>query len=437
MKLARFLLVFTTAALVVAAPFTADATVTKEGAWPNHAEKVDLTFEGKSSEGLRKLAKEAGWSLVVSNAVALDEGTDVRIDVDAQPADAVLDALFVGHDVVAYRNGDLVTVKPASAAVAPSGAVASPPMPAPSVPSVRGEDRSVFGGKLVVREGEVVHTVTVMGGSLEVEGTVTGDLVVVGGSAKVRRSGHVLGNGTAFGGSLEIEGGARVDGDVGVIGGVLKRDEGAVIGGRIVDENHRGRVNVSVSDGTDGVKTKVTPDEKSGGSRLLTAAHEFGQSMTKMALLFVLGCVLLALLAPRMEKLRVEVASRPMRSFAVGILGSLVGTIGGVITIAVLCITMIGIPVALFGVLLTCLAVYGAIASVLTTFGAAVAGHRTENQYIHLLVGCAAFLVLSSLPWIGGLVTFAVVMIAVGALVATRVAGVFDRRRPLPPPGLI
>jgi hypothetical protein len=45
------------------------------------------------------------------------------------------------------------------------------------------------------------------------------------------------------------------------------------------------------------------------------------------------------------------------------------------------------------------------------------------------LLGCAAFLVLSSLPWIGGVVTFAVTMVAVGALIATKVGGLLERKR--------
>ena len=92
---------------------------------------------------------------------------------------------------------------------------------------------------------------------------------------------------------------------------------------------------------------------------------------------------------------------------------------------------------ALIGVLLAILAFYGALASVLTTFGAAVIGHRTHNPYFHLLLGCGAFLVLATIPWIGGIVVFAVSMIAIGALITTRAAGLLDRSRRTPPTGLV
>jgi hypothetical protein len=455
MKPVRFVSMLGVAAIAFALPFTAGATVKKEGSWPTVDKKVDLEFDGKASEGIKALAKEVGWSLVVSDPVAFETGRDVHVAVENQPADAVLEALFTGHDVVAYRNGNLITVSPAASGATPSPVVAPvppvPPVPgvvavpaapaipiAPPVPTVRGEDRNVVGGSLVIHKDEIVHTVTVAGGSLKVEGTVTGDLVVAGGSAKIASGARVVGNATVFGGSLKVENNGRIDGDVGIAGGSLHREDGAVIGGTIVDEKHAGKVKAKNKSGTAQVEVTSDGEESSSGrGRIAEAVHEFGQSMTKMSLLFVLGCVLLALVAPRMERIRVEIASRPMRTFALGLIGTLVGSLGALLMITVLCITIIGIPVALIGLLFAVLAVYGAIASTLTTFGAAVAGHRTQNPYVHLMIGCAAFLLVSSIPWIGGLVTFGVTMLAIGALITTRVGGLLDRRLRRDPNGLV
>lgn len=455
MNRARLLSIFGIAALAFALPFSAGATVKKEGSWPVVEKKVDLEFDGKPSDGLKQLAKQADWSLVITNGVAID-GAEVHVDVEDVPADAVLEALFVNANVVAHRNGKLITVTPATGAPAsdaapataaappPSDTAAAPPAPpradtaaqppptpsapaAPPVPTVRGEDRDVIGGHLVIHKDEVVHTVTVTGGSLKVEGTVTGDLVVLGGAAKVAKGGRVIGNATVVGGSLQIEKDGRVDGDVGVAGGSLEREKGAIIGGRIIDDRHHKKV--TIHGGDEDPSDAATETPSSGGSRLSAVVHELGHSLTKMALLFVLGCVLLALATRHMEKLRVEVASRPMRSFALGVLSAILGSIGGLVLVTILCVTIIGIPVAIAGILFVVLAMYGAIASVLTTFGAAVAGHRTQNPYVHLLIGCAAFFLLSSIPWVGGIVTFVVAMIALGALVATRAGGLFDRRK--------
>lgn len=422
-------------ALAASVPLTAGAAVRKEGAWPASEKPVTFAFDGKPSEGLQKLAHEAGWSLVVSKGITLGEH-DVHIDVKEQPADAVLDALFTESSVVARRSGSLVSVvkdeQPAPAAApadpaAPEPAAADAPAPppapaAPPVPTVRGEDRDVVGGSLTIREGEVVHTVTVTGGSVKVYGTVTGDLVVAGGSAKIESGGRVVGNATVFGGSLKVEDGGRVDGDVGVVGGSLKREDGAIIGGNVVDGAGSGRVKVTKDD--DGVRTEVEPSRQPGRTGVAAAVHELGQRISKMALLFVFGCVVLALGTRRMEVLRAEVAARPMRAFAMGI----VGAIASVLTVVVLCVTVVGIPVAVIGVLLGVLAFYASLAAVLTTFGAAVIGHKTKNPYLHLLLGCGALLVVGSIPYVGGVVTFVLGMLSLGILFTTRLAGALDRR---------
>jgi hypothetical protein len=99
---------------------------------------------------------------------------------------------------------------------------------------------------------------------------------------------------------------------------------------------------------------------------------------------------------------------------------SIVGGIGSVVLLVALCVSIIGIPVAIAAVLLGVFTLYAGIASVLTTIGAALVAHRSNNPYVHLLVGCTLFLALSLVPWVGGIVTFAVVMVAVGVLVTTR-----------------
>ena len=455
-RLARVGRIASLVTLALFIPLAAEAAVHKEGTWPASDKKVSFEFDGKPSDGLVKLAEEAGWSLVMSKGITVSEH-DVKINVEDQPADAVLDALFAESDVVARRNGTLITItaapgSPAPGAAAPSvpAGVAPPTLPAPPappappagvdgvpaipavppVPTVRGEDRNILGNSLVIGKDEIVHTVTVTGGSAKIYGTVTGDLVVAGGSARVEEGGRVVGNATVFGGSLKVVSGARVDGDVGIVGGALKREEGAIIGGKVVDSGHgqHGNVKVTMHDGE--VSTEVEGGSKrtSGRGRLTEAAHSFGQSVTNMSLLFVFGCVLLALGTRKMEKLRIEAAARPMKAFAMGIVGSFCA----LIALVAMCVTVVGIPFAVMLLLLGVFSVYASIAAVLTTVGAAVAGHKSTNPYVHLLVGCVLFLLAGIVPYVGGLVTAAVVLIAIGTLVTTRLAGIVDGRASKP-----
>lgn len=448
MKLGSLLGVFAIAFIL---PVAAGASVKKTGTWPAREPKVDLKFDGKPSEGLKQLADEAEWSLVVSDAVKIDT-SDVHVAIDSQPADAVLEALFVGHDVVAMRRGKLITVVPASAALPgdepatppappPPPAVDAPPAPPPlpPMPTARGKDRTTYGGSIVVRKDEIVHDLTVTGGSVEIDGTVTGDIAILGGSATIRDGGRVLGDAAIMGGEIHIEKGGRIEGDVGIAGGHIERDEGSFVGGDVSDgasgNDKKGKHAKKHHDEEDDDEAEEAPAPEQ--SRAARAVSAVGKAITKSALLFVLGCVLLALLAAPMERLRVEVASRPMRSFALGIVGAIGGAIALCIVATLLCITVVGIPVAVLGLLLAIVALYGAIASVLTTLGAALIGGRTQNPYVHLLLGCGIFLVLGTIPVVGGLVTFALVAVAVGAMVATRAGGLFEHRTRKLPGGLV
>ena len=152
--------------------------------------------------------------------------------------------------------------------------------------------------------------------------------------------------------------------------------------------------------------------------------------MTRSALLFVFGAVLFALATRRMESLELEATSRPMRSFALGVVGLIVASLA---TVA-LCVTIVGIPLAIIAVLLGVFAGYAGVCAVLTAVGSALVRHKSDNVYVHLAVGCALFLVLGSLPYLGGLVTVALLFTSIGVVVATRGAGMFNPKNGAPPP---
>ena len=387
----------------------ARAEVRHEGTWPVELKHVSLDMKHVTrTEAISRLAKEAGWSVVVRN---VEPGEPFDVQVSDQPADKVLDVILGDGDFVAKRDGTLITIsaapKSAPPAPPPATVVASAPPPPPVAPPVtttRGEDRLVRGGDLVIGADETVHDVTVMGGSVTVHGTVTGNVTVLGGSASVKKGAHVFGGATAVGGSIDVADGAQIDGDVGVIGGSLDRHKGAKIGGSV----HK----------KDDVRIGASP------SSPRSLLREVSDATTRAAMLFVFGAVLFALAGGRMNALRVEAASRPMRSFALG----LVGTIVGVIALAIIAITIIGIPVAIVLLLGAVFAAYAGICAVLATVGKALVGHKSDNPHVHLLVGCALFLVSGALPFVSGLVTAAVVLTGIGVVIATRGAGTIGSR---------
>jgi hypothetical protein len=414
--------------LAVSLAKRAGADVRFDGTWPEKDKLVSLDADRISrSDAVKRLADVAGWSIVVTGSPK--ETLDVH--VKDEPANKVLTLILSDGKYVAKRDGNLVWLGvdeaprgdsvplPAAPPLPPPGGQippAIPPAPPPPPPAplhsvAPAEDRTVTGGHLKIGPHETVHDVSVFGGSVDVYGTVTGDLAVFGGRADVHDGAHVAGSATVLGGSMRIHDGARVDRDVGVFGGHLQRDEKATVGGSVdqvsVDDDdavdHHGRHH-------DGVTSKLVRD--------------VGDAFSRAALLFVFGTIVLALGAKRVEALRIEVASRPMRSFALGV----VGLIAAVALVIAMCVTVVGIPVAIVGVLVGAIAFYAGFTAVLTTLGEALLRHRTTNPYLHLALGCAILLLLSAIPYVGLAAKIFVGFTGIGVMIATRAAGLVPVR---------
>lgn len=374
------------------------ATVHLDGEWPSEEKSVSLELSGvERSEALRELAREAGWSLVIR------EATDDRVDltVKDQPASKVLDALLDDGDWTAKRTGDLVTISRGGGA---AGVPEVPPVPPlPGTDGAKERDVEVFGNNLKIGKDEIVHDVTIMGGDVEIEGRVTGDLAVVGGRAVLRKGSHVQGDVSATGGMIRIDEGARIDGDLGVVGGSIDGSQNAKVGGSV----------------------KLDPAETGSSSTFASrAVHKFSEAVRTASFFFVIGALVLALGGTRAEMLRAEVAARPMRTAAVG----LVGLIGVCLAIAVAAVTVIGIPVAVVGALAFIVAIFAGITSALTVLGAAVSQHKTPNAYVHLAIGCVIFLLAGLIPVVGGLFQAGLVFAGIGSVVATRAGGLLVKR---------
>src|SRR4051812_49421090 len=81
-----------------------------------------------------------------------------------------------------------------------------------------GSDRVVFGDNVEVKEGEEVHDVVVIGGSATVNGKVTGDCVVIGGTVELGPKAELERDLTVVGGVLDADPEAKINGNRVVIG---------------------------------------------------------------------------------------------------------------------------------------------------------------------------------------------------------------------------
>ncbi|HMR81468.1 MAG TPA: hypothetical protein PKD61_40440, partial [Polyangiaceae bacterium] len=177
---------------------TALAAVSLEGTWPEGEKPISLSItELPRAEALRKLADQAGWSIVVD----APNRQPVDVHVKDQPPRKILELLLTDRDYVVKREGTLVHVQvkaptedaeepPAKPETPIAPAVpAAPPTPsapvlaplsaptapkAPEVPAAKTsedsgetkesavEDRVVAGGRTVVEADEVVQDLVVM-----------------------------------------------------------------------------------------------------------------------------------------------------------------------------------------------------------------------------------------------------------------------------------
>jgi hypothetical protein len=370
---------------------SAHAQTVRAGSWPEHDKSVSLSFDGSKEEALRKLADQAGWSLVSNLELS---SKPVHLKLADVPADVALEAILDGEDAVsAKRTGNVLTL--ARASKAQEGVAPAHSSSAFAKEEEHG-DLSIHGQSITIRADETYDDVSVLGGNADVYGNITGDVVVTGGRLTLHDGARIKGDATAIGGTLHVEKNVHIDGNVGVVGGVYTRDDGAVIKGDVVQKPNE-------------VPQTFIERVREGSSNILSS----------FAMLFMIGCILIALADERLTRLRSEIAMKPMRSAAVG----LVSFMGTLLLIVFLCVTVIGIPFALIAAITLTLGIVAGEVALSSVVGEALSRHKTQNAYVHLAIGAALVSIAGSLPWVGGILGVLSACVALGSFVSTRAAG--------------
>jgi hypothetical protein len=218
---------------------------------------------------------------------------------------------------------------PASSTSGPSPSVSTPAVqpditPNPSRPKRR-DDIVRFGGDVTIAADEVV----------------TGDVVVIGGSADI--DGQVDGEVAVIGGSLTLGPRADIKRDVTVVGGKLNKDPAANIEGKLsevgVGDAIRGRRN-----GSGVTMPSVQWGRNSGGFGPVFSV--FG-TLVRLALMMLLAGIVLLVARVPVQQIADRAAAEPLKSWAVGFLAEILFVPVLVITIVVLAVSIIGIPLLL------------------------------------------------------------------------------------------
>jgi len=319
------------------------------------------------------------------------------------------------------READRLRRAADSAATAAGHVAPIPPVPPapgheppqlPEVPTVRTTSGDIvrFGSSITVKAGQLIE----------------GDVVSFGGDVEVL--GHVTGNVSAMGGDLTLTPTARVDGDVVCIGGTLREESGSSVGGQRVTAPR-------------------TPGARLFFPVLAVVGTGFQMLYHAVVMVFMLAIAwLFSKLAPGRTQSALDMIQRePGPSFLVGlgIWGLIIPSVPALaIVFGLLCITIIGIPLAIAVVVAYC------SFFMLAGFWGTVVGYGVLGQRIHsrfkggeatlftsLLWGAVAlhglrvagdvFHVVPVFGFIGGLLTF--IHFVLWSLLATIGAGALVR----------
>jgi len=240
-----------------------------------------------------------------------------------------------------------------SAIPPPPDAPAEPPpgAPAPPVPPPIASDESGdvvrFGSDIVVREGQ----------------TVVGDVVAMGGDVTV--NGHVEGEVVAMGGDVHLGPNGRVDGQVVTIGGQLHEEPGSHVGGQRVTAG--------------GLSNRWFPGPIFG---VFNSGLKAAWTIAKMLLVLLVAWGFTQLAPHRTQAAFEMFKNEPVKCLGFGLLAwalIIPSVVALALVVAILCITIIGIPLAIAVLLgyvlaIVLLVVWGYVV------GAAVLGERLARQ---------------------------------------------------------
>lgn len=282
-----------------------------------------------------------------------------------------------------------------------------------SVATANPEATTVFGGSYVLPAGATRTTdLTAIGADVTLEpgSRLDGHLTVIGGSATV--GGTITQDVHAYGGALHLGAGASVDGDVGTRWAAFDRQPGAVVGGAL-DLGARRAVRFDLP----AVPT-VAVDAFTRGA----AGDSFAETLARALGLAAFAALLVVAAPTHVDRVRTAMVEQTGRAATTGLATLAIAIVALVLT----ALTLVGIPIAVFGALLIALAVGIGMVALSVHAGRALEGWVGQRWAPWQSAAIGAFAValalraLDYLPAIGGVATFVVSAVAIGALVVTR-----------------
>ena len=278
----------------------------------------------------------------------------------------------------------------------------------------------IIGGNVRITSS-VGQDVSTAAGTVTIEGTgrVKGDVHVAGGEVLVL--GPVEGSIHAGAGKVLID--AAVGGDVYVGAGQLELGPNTRIAGAV---RYRGPGDIRQLEGAEvaggiraGGERRKAREERKRHREWQGEEHRGGGGWLWPLGLVVLAAILAALFPSGFRRLGAEARANPALAFALG----LAVLVGVPIIAIVFAITLIGLPVALLLMLLYGVMLIVGYAGMAVILGDAALARfrgadasRTAWRVIAAVLAMVAIALLARIPFLGGLVVFAVLLAGLGTL---------------------
>jgi cytoskeletal protein CcmA (bactofilin family) len=248
------------------------------------------------------------------------------------------------------------------------------------------------------RDSTVTANVLTCGGMMEIDGTIDGDLKLVGGQAEL--NGSIGGDTEAELDVLKLRSGAQLAGNLSHTTREFESADDAVVLGETIEHEKKAR----------------SKSKKSGGISAFSVGFWFWSTLAAI----LLGLVLVALFRRAAPAVSATIQSEGMMGLLIGFGAFLVVPAACLIAILLL----ISAPIGVLGLVVYMVALYLAKMPVALWLGERalkLVGQSSPSPYLAIIIGLIALKLLFTIPYLGGLLTLAVICLGLGTMIlATR-----------------
>src|SRR5215813_11679069 len=273
-----------------------------------------------------------------------------------------------------------------------------------------------------VIEGVSNETVFGMGQSIRITGTVKEGAIAFGGDVIVE--GSVDGDVAAIGGSVIQREGARIGGDVIVIGGIYHH-------GKAAPDRDPKSVTIMYAGYEDQLK-RVMRDPFSVLHPQMSAVF-FGTRLLAVLIWFVISLALTAAMPNTVSRAVTRLQLTSLRVAVIGLLGAIVITLG-VFGSLWLLPSIFGAAISIMALLLTVVAtVFGRVAIIAATgqWLQRLLLPRLQSESVVLLIGTSFWIVWSSFPYIWPFVQAGLLVVSLGLALTARYRIAWKKKQPV------